>query len=83
MTNSYGAGIPLLVNKNEYVAHEVDNGNIYFFYDLLSFENQLNKLFNYLIRKYISKSFVNDSIAYKIENIAKIYEYFFKRIKKV
>lgn len=83
VTNAYGAGIPLLVNKNEYVAHEVDNGNIYFFYDLLSFENQLNKLFNYLIRKYISKSFVNDSIAYKIENIAKIYEYFFKRIKKV
>jgi hypothetical protein len=83
VTNAYGAGIPMLVNKNEYVAHEVDNGNIYFFYDLLSFEIQLNNLFNYSLRKDISKSFVSDSKGYNIENIAKIYEYFFKRIKKV
>ena len=81
MANAYGSGTPAIVNTNEISAHEVDRGDILFFYDEETLEMQIDLLLNsYDKRKRIHSNFLSESKKYSLEASVNQFEAFFKYI---
>ena len=81
LANAYGSGTPALVHIAEQSAHDTDCGNVLYFSDIGSFDQQLDLLINNLeLRRSISNSFLLAAKNYEISSIAKEYEDMFSNL---